>query len=647
MPRFTTSLFFAFLIFARACSQSEPIQDRATRESGPESLGQKGLEPLPNIEDAWRAGEFSEGPAEPPMPTQLTGRVSIHHVDDFQMRGENIYYLETDGDGSDDPADKKTLRLKFRKPLQEKLLEGSMVRVSGRLYQSEMEVDAAVSGMASGLQMLSEPVASLVGPQKAIVILANFANKPLACSGSQVQNLMFGASASVDAIYKETSFNQLAFAGDMVGPINLTQTSSNCNYTAWGDEAARIATAQGINLANYNRHVFVFPQPDSCGFAGVGTVGGNPSKTWIVSCDWLTAYVHEIGHNLTMLHSGAATGEYADGSCFMGNPFNTPKLNAPHRIQMGWADSTQVRTLSGTGGSFTLESLGSSTGLQVIKVPNGGNDTYISFRTPTGTDANLRTEYRNRLSIHTWSGGPNATFLKSLVAPGSSYTDTALGLTVRHISQDGARASIQVDFGCSAQTPTLALTPSSQVIGPNTNAVAQLTLQNNDGPGCPSRSFNITHTVSAGWSSTLGSSVDLAAGARTQLTLTLIPPPSSVDGTAGTAVVQVNSNGINFPALSATARVDAMPPSAPANLIATAGSRSISLQWTASQDNQAIARYEVLRNGTVIGSVTASSFLDANVSSKTSYTYQVRAVDASGQLSALSNAVRATASRRK
>ena len=365
-----------------------------------------------------------------------------------------------------------------------------------------MEVDGAVSGTASGLQMLSEPVSSLVGPQKAIVILANFANKPLACSGSQVQSLMFGATASVDAVYKETSFNQVAFAGDLVGPLNLTQTSSNCNYTAWGDEAARLATAQGINLANYNRQVFVFPQPDNCGFAGVGTVGGNPSKTWIVSCDWLTAYVHEIGHNLTMLHAGAAAGEYADGSCFMGNPFSTPKLNAPHRLQMGWADSTQVKSLSGTGGTFTLESLGGSTGLQVIKVPNAGNDTYISFRTPTGTDANLRTEYRNRLSIHSWSGGPNATFLKALVAPGSSYTDSALGLTVRHISQDGVRASIQVDFGCTAQTPTLALTPASQAIGSNANAVAQLTLQNNDGLGCPNRSFNITHSVSAGWSST-------------------------------------------------------------------------------------------------------------------------------------------------
>jgi chitin-binding protein len=112
-------------------------------------------------------------------------------------------------------------------------------------------------------------------------------------------------------------------------------------------------------------------------------------------------------------------------------------------------------------------------------------------------------------------------------------------------------------------------------------------------------------------------------------------------------VVQVNSNGFNFPALSTTARVDAMPPSAPTNLIATTASRSISLKWTASQDNQAIARYEVLRNGTVIGSVISTSFLDANVNSKTSYTYQVRAVDASGQVSALSNAVRASTSRRK
>lgn len=92
MSRFSSSLFFALLIFTRACSQSQDVQDGTHRES----QDQKSLEPLPSIEDAWRAGEISEGPAEDAMPTQLTGRVSIHHVDDFQMLGESAYCLGTD-----------------------------------------------------------------------------------------------------------------------------------------------------------------------------------------------------------------------------------------------------------------------------------------------------------------------------------------------------------------------------------------------------------------------------------------------------------------------------------------------------------------------------------------------------------------------
>lgn len=194
--------------------------------------------------------------------------------------------------------------------------------------------------------------------------------------------------------------------------MNLTQTKFQ-------------ATAQGINLANYNRHVFVFLQSDNCGFVGVGTVGGNPSRTWILSCDCNSGF--------DSIHSG-------------------------HRSE------------------------------------------------------------------------------------------------------------------CT---------------------------------GCRSADlFAITPGVSAGWSSTL----------------------ASADGTEGTALVQVNSNGFNFPTLSTIAWVDALPPSAPTNLTATAASRSISLQWTASQDNQAIARYEVLHNGTVIGSVTGIRFLDANVSSKTSYRCLERAI---------------------
>jgi chitodextrinase len=71
------------------------------------------------------------------------------------------------------------------------------------------------------------------------------------------------------------------------------------------------------------------------------------------------------------------------------------------------------------------------------------------------------------------------------------------------------------------------------------------------------------------------------------------------------------------------------------------------LKWTASTDNQGVARYEILRNGTVLASVTGTSFADVNLRSKTTYAYQVRAIDQAGQVSALSNLVKAATSRRK
>ncbi len=93
-------------------------------------------------------------------------------------------------------------------------------------------------------------------------------------------------------------------------------------------------------------------------------------------------------------------------------------------------------------------------------------------------------------------------------------------------------------------------------------------------------------------------------------------------------------------ALGAT---DTIPPSAPANLTATAVSDTrIGLAWTASTDDTGVAGYEVWRGGTKIATVTTTSYSDGGLTASTSYTYTVKAVDGAGNVSADSNAATAT-----
>jgi acetylxylan esterase len=94
---------------------------------------------------------------------------------------------------------------------------------------------------------------------------------------------------------------------------------------------------------------------------------------------------------------------------------------------------------------------------------------------------------------------------------------------------------------------------------------------------------------------------------------------------------------------------DTQAPSTPANLASTTQtSSSITLTWTASTDNVGVTGYNVLRapgaSGgafTQIATATANTFADSGLPASSTYRYQVRARDAAGNQSAVSNTVTA------
>lgn len=87
---------------------------------------------------------------------------------------------------------------------------------------------------------------------------------------------------------------------------------------------------------------------------------------------------------------------------------------------------------------------------------------------------------------------------------------------------------------------------------------------------------------------------------------------------------------------------DTQAPTVPGGLTVSATtSNSASLTWTASTDNTAVTGYDVYRNGTKVGSATATSYTDTGLSASTTYTYTVKAKDAAGNVSAASTAATA------
>ena len=90
---------------------------------------------------------------------------------------------------------------------------------------------------------------------------------------------------------------------------------------------------------------------------------------------------------------------------------------------------------------------------------------------------------------------------------------------------------------------------------------------------------------------------------------------------------------------------DTTNPNAPTNLTTTAvGSTHADLSWTSATDNVGVTGYKIYRNGTLLDTVgTTTTYSDNTIVGSGSYQYQVRAVDAAGNESGLSNQTMVTA----
>jgi hypothetical protein len=111
----------------------------------------------------------------------------------------------------------------------------------------------------------------------------------------------------------------------------------------------------------------------------------------------------------------------------------------------------------------------------------------------------------------------------------------------------------------------------------------------------------------------------------------------------------VDQNGVpsvaSFVRIDSPSVVDSQPPTDPANLMATASANSVTLNWSGSTDNVAVAGYDVHRStasgftpslSNRIAQVTSTSYADQGLGVGTYY-YKVIANDGAGNMSGASN----------
>jgi hypothetical protein len=495
----------------------------------------------------------------------MEGLLEVLHED--RPQGSRYhYYLKTE---------REHIKLDLRHSYKE-FQTGDHVRVRGVKVGQTLALDSD-----SSIQPLAQIMPNTFGPQQTLVILVNFQdNTAQPYTPAFAQDLVFNTTSN---FHFEDSYQQTWLTGDVRGWYTLPMSNAACDFVAVMNGARQAAQNAGVDLSAYNRFIYAFPQTSSCGWWGLGTVGGNPSHAWINGSLQLRVVGHETGHNLGLYHShalecGAATiggscssVEYGDTVDIMGSA--TGHVNAFQKEWLGWLGygSSPPIVAVNQDGVYSIESYeGVSSNPKAIKIlkHTDGNTGYrdwyyVEYRQANGFDGFLsgNTNVLTGVVIHSGSESTgDSSFLLDLtpatttwfdpaLGVGQSFQDADNGVTITLMSADNTGATIAVSYGaptCVPANPTVALSSQNSIAQPGATVTYTVSVTNRD-TACGTSTFNLQSVAPNGWTvSSNVSSLNIAAGATASASLQVYSPISATNGSYSVGAAAAHSDNPSY-----------------------------------------------------------------------------------------------------
>ncbi|OYU79873.1 MAG: secretion protein [Flavobacterium sp. BFFFF1] len=472
---------------------------------------------------------------------------------------------------------------------------------------------------------------------------------------------------------------------------------------AWNQE---LQTALTNNIGNANYDIgHLFGASGGGGNAGcIGCVCTNPTASvplgkgsgFTSPADGIPSgdnfdvdYVaHEMGHqfgaNHTFTHSNEGTGvqmEPGSGSTIMGYAGITTLDIQPHSDPYFHAVSIQQVTNNIKAKTCSVNT---ATG-NAIPVVNAGLDYTIPKSTPfmltgSATDANgdALTYCWEQFDSQTNATAPNAT--KTSGVNYRSYNPTTSNVryfpkmsSVLTGATTTAGSELTVEALSSvARTQNFRLTVRDNRAGGSGNNSDDMIVTVNATAGpfavtvpntAVSYAGNSSQTVTWSVAGTTANGVNCANvdillstdGGSTFSTLLAATPNDgtqavTIPNTPGTTnrIMIKGTNHIFFDVSNTNFTItagstDTTAPTAPTALAASGTTQTTTnLSWTASTDNVAVTGYDVYQNGVLKASVTTTSYAVTGLTASTAYAFTVKAKDAAGNVSAVSNTANVT-----
>ena len=346
----------------------------------------------------------------------------------------------------------------------------------------------------------ADPVAAPpLGEHKLAVIAFNFAtNAVQPWTLPEIESRIFTDDDSANAFYREESHDQLSFTGRAYGWYTIAPPTGcrddGTDAYAWAEAAMDQASIlDSFDPDDYDEVMFVFPHYSTCGWAGLGELGGKYS--WINGGDngVLTVRVtgHELGHNLGIHHAGSwdCTGlshqrvpisdscvldQYNDPYDVMGGS-GSRHSSSWHLEQLGVMPPSNIQTVT-TNGTYSMSAATDIEMPTTLRIPSryaasgGVKDWYyLEVRKPGGVFENFLASdpVSNGVSIRLVDDPSKMTqsrlidvdmangIADSALQPGETFTDGQI--SVRTLSAGLGAATVSVNMAAAPldqQSPT-------------------------------------------------------------------------------------------------------------------------------------------------------------------------------------------------
>ncbi len=597
-------------------------------------------------------------------------------IEDYRSHSVTRHFLKTD---------KGRLELKL-KGKELNLQTGATLEVLGNQTGNILELNSVDNSTVS--VVAAAPLPGTAGEQRVAVLLVNFldnASQPFTLA--QAQESVF---TQVNNFMKENSFQKTWLTGNSFGWWTL-QINATCNGSDIANAAKLSAAAVGVDLSVYNRIIYIHPPISTCGWSGVGTLGGNPSESWINGGLGIKVISHELGHNFGLQHSHSldcdlsplgttcVTMDYGDVADTMGSTTSS-HFNSFQKERLGWLGDTGQPTMaiaasSGTYNIDTYEVMNTnSKTLKILKSTDAltGAKTwyYIEYRQPIGFDQELATLYGSNLVSGViirmgTDGDRNSSYILDMtpgtiptfdmgdaaLTLGRTFSDSVAGVSVTLLSMNANGASVSVTLSppeCVPQKPSLAIAPDGLWGSPGQTLSYTVSVGNNDPSSCATSTFDVVGVVPTGWAqSHIPFSVTLAPGAQITKSVSVTSPANAVVGSYNAIQESVSrgsdlalsvSRSINYfilygPIVDTTAPVTVITNPTNGNTVPTKSTVTITANTT---DNVGIQKVEFLVNGRLtctsysVG-ISSCTWLVPRAIRKT-YSLQTRAFDNAGNV---------------